>query len=54
MENGDVLNKILYKGTGYDYEKLLFINFVGPPSTILVDRSVFNDVGYFDESLEYS
>ena len=35
------------------YERLLWGNFVHPP-TVMVRRSVFDEVGFFDESLRYN
>ena len=38
---------------GQPYESLLWGNFVHPP-TVMVRRSVFDQVGFFDEALRYS
>lgn len=50
-EDDSVINNILYKSSGNNYAKMIFIDFIGTPSSVMVPRSVINDVGLFDENL---
>lgn len=48
-ENGKDMNKLLNpKREGYIYKDLLGENCVGPPSTLLIRKECFNQVGLFD------
>lgn len=51
LENGEDLCKVLYRVEGPCYLPLLFVNLVGPPSAVLISRSVLDQVGLFDENL---
>jgi glycosyltransferase involved in cell wall biosynthesis len=50
-ETGEILANGLCKSGGYNYKLLLFGDFIGTCSSVMVKRSVFDDVGLFDESL---
>ena len=51
-ENGKSMNKSLSrKKEGYIYEDLLGRNYVGTPSTLLIKKVCFNQVGLFDDLL---
>lgn len=51
-ENGTEINKVLYKSSGNNYKALMFIDFIGTPSSVLVERSVLNDIGLFDDEIK--
>jgi glycosyltransferase involved in cell wall biosynthesis len=51
-ENGKNMNKLRNpKKEGYIYEDLLGENYVGPPSTLLIRKECFHQVGLFDNLL---
>ena len=51
-ESGKNMNKLLnHKKEGYIYEDLLGRNYVGAPSTLLIRKECFNQVGLFDDLL---
>ncbi|OGW78006.1 MAG: hypothetical protein A3C51_01665 [Omnitrophica bacterium RIFCSPHIGHO2_02_FULL_46_20] len=53
-EDNEVQSSFLYKSSGYNYKILLFIDFIGTPSSVMVDKAVLDDVGTFDEALARS
>lgn len=52
LEHGEIVSKTLYRAAGNHYRTLLFLNIVGPPSSMLVPRLVLDQVGFFDEELK--
>jgi glycosyltransferase involved in cell wall biosynthesis len=51
-ETGKPLYKTLYRSSGYCYDILLFIDFIGyGGSSAMVPSSILIDVGYFDETM---
>lgn len=55
IENGVLISrKKLQSSEGYVFEKLLFGNFIGGCSVPIIQKEVFNKVGFFDEELPSS
>jgi glycosyltransferase involved in cell wall biosynthesis len=50
-EDYRVISNVLYKSAGNNYRKLLFIDFIGTPSSVMVPRFVLDDVGLFDKTI---
>lgn len=50
-ETGVTLSKTLYRFAGNGYGKLIHMDYVSCPSSVMVARSVLDRVGFFDEQL---
>lgn len=53
-ESGVPFSSYLYKCEGNQLRTLLFLDFIGTPSSVMTTRSVLDDVGFFDESMTTS
>jgi glycosyltransferase involved in cell wall biosynthesis len=52
LENDNAKCSVLYRSAGNNYRALLFLNFIGPPSSVIVSKSVLEEVGLFDENMK--
>jgi glycosyltransferase involved in cell wall biosynthesis len=54
-EDGSFMYNVLWKSSGRNYDKLVYVDFVSyGGSTVMLKSSVLEDVGYFDEKLSCS
>lgn len=49
---GEKISQVCYECGGKNYDVLVFADFVGTPSSVLLPRSVLEDVGVFDENIK--
>ena len=50
-DTGKVVGRSSLNQSGNIYNDLIYANIVGTPSSVMVHKNVFNQAGYFDESL---
>jgi len=50
-ERGGLIHRVLLRSSGKNYGALIFMDFVGTPSSVIIKRAVLDDIGLFDEKI---
>lgn len=53
-EDGKLIGKTLKKANGNVFDKMLYGNVIGAPSSVMIKKSILNDIGYFNQDYRYA